>query len=219
MEGTAHILSIQSAPWSGWIMLLLMLCAVMSEWLQPGVVSRASENLLSRADRTYKEAPDNLLAQILINIFRIGTIAMGLCLCFVPQGDFRFAAYAAVCGVLLGMLVVKIICNLLLDYVFQLSRHYGSMYEPYTSLLTLTALVLYPCLLVLLHLDSYIAGRWDMGIVSIVFLMLWLYRSIRQYIHTVLSISYVAFYFITLEILPMAAIFAISSLTIDNICK
>ena len=219
MEGTAHILSIQSAPWSGWIMLLLMLCAVMSEWLQPGVVSRASENLLSRADRTYKEAPDNLLAQILINIFRIGTIAMGLCLCFAPQGDFRFVAYAAVCGVLLGMLVVKIICNLLLDYVFQLSRHYGSMYEPYTSLLTLTALVLYPCLLVLLYLDSYIAGRWDMGIVSIVFLILWLYRSIRQYIHTVLSISYVAFYFITLEILPMAAIFAISSLTIDNICK
>ena len=119
MDGISHILSPMSAPWCGWTMLVLLLCAVLGELAQPGVISQASASLLSRNDRTYKNAPVNFIGQSLITLFRIGTLAMTLFLCFYQKGNFGFGTFILLCGIIFAILLMKMLCNTLLDYTFQ----------------------------------------------------------------------------------------------------
>ena len=93
-----------SAAWCGWTMLLLFLCAVFSEVMQPGIISQSHVSIMARTERTYKDAPTNTPAQFLISIFRIGTLAMAICLCEYAGGSFRFASFAAVCGLVLAFI-------------------------------------------------------------------------------------------------------------------
>ena len=214
-EGIAHIMSPLSAPWCGWTMFALFLFAVLSEWLQPGVIAQSPLSVVVRAERSYKDAPTSLMAQLLITLFRIGTLALLLCLCFSEQGSFSFVAFAAVCGMVVGMFLAKMLCNLLLDYTFQLSRTFGDMYEHYSNLFTLTITALYPVLLVFLHIDSQAATRWVLICVVGVFLILWLVRSVQQYVRSVKALLYVLAYTLTLELLPMAGLVYLSAKTIS----
>lgn len=206
-----------SAPWCGWTMLVLLLFAILSEWLQPGVVSQSPLSLIVRAERSYKDAPTSVMAHILITLFRIGTLAMLICLCFCENGSFPFMAFMAVCGVILGVLITKMLCNVLLDYTFQLSRQFGEIYEHYSNLLTLTVVALYPVLLLFLHIGSPSSYRWLLMIAGGVFLLIWFFRSAQQYIRTPMAILYLLVYTLTLEVLPMAGLIYLSAKTISYI--
>ena len=45
-----------SAPWCGLTMFALFLFAVLSEWLQPGVIAQSPLSVVVRAERSYKDA-------------------------------------------------------------------------------------------------------------------------------------------------------------------
>ncbi len=212
-----HIISPLTAPWCGWTMLLLLVMALLSEWLQPGVISQAASSLTVHAERTYKDAPVNYLAQLFITLFRIGTLAMGLCLCFRPEDRFSGAAFAAVCGIILGVLIVKILLILLVDYTFRLTRSYGEAGEHYSNLCTLAMVVLYPLLLLFVHIDSPVASGWLLGILGGAFFLLWMYRGVRQFVRKPIALLYLLVYMATLELLPMAAMVLFSAKTISII--
>ena len=76
-------------------MLGLLLCAVLSEALQPGVITQAATSYMARAERTYKAAPNNFFGQLLITLFRIGTWSMALFLCFYTEGNASGWSFAA----------------------------------------------------------------------------------------------------------------------------
>ena len=135
-------------------MLVLLILAVLSEWLQPGVISQATTSISVHPERAYKDAPTRTVAQLFISVFRLGTLAMALCLCFPAESGFSFVAYLAVCGVLLGVALVKMACDLLVDYTFRITKTYGEVYEHYSNLMTLTCVAIYALLLVL----TYTAG-------------------------------------------------------------
>ena len=215
MDGISHILSPMSAPWCGWTMLVLLLCAVLGELAQPGVISQASASLLSRNDRTYKNAPVNFIGQSLITLFRIGTLAMALFLCFYQKGDFGFGAFVLLCGIIFAILLIKMLCNALLDYTFQLTRHYAPVYEQYGDLSTIMSCILYPFLLIGIQLGITGYYRWVLGLVAGLFLLIWLYRMAHNYIRTPMAILYVILYMGTMEVLPFGALLYISSKTIS----
>ena len=75
--------------------------------MQPGVILQSPTSLLAQTDRTYKDSPVNLYGQLLISVFRIGTLAMGVYLCVPESAAFRFGIYAAICGMTVAMLLVK----------------------------------------------------------------------------------------------------------------
>lgn len=195
-------------------MLLLLLFAILSEWMQPGVISQAMGSLKVRPERMYKDAPTNVLAQLLLTLFRVGTIAMALCMSFCPYDRFSFLAFAAVGAIVIGVLMIKMLCNIMLDYIFQLIRKYGDVYEHYSNILTLTALVLYPLVLLFMHVGSPLATRWLLGIAALLFLGMWLYRSARQFVQSPMALVTLLAYTATLEVLPMAAIVLLSAKTI-----
>ena len=192
-------------------MLFLLLCAVLSEWFQPGVIAQAPSSLVVRNDRMYKESPVNFMGQLLVSLFRIGTIGMALCLCLAPEHDFSFLTFGIICGLVLVVLLIKMLCNSLIDYTFMLSRQFGAPYEHYGNLFTLVALVLYPAVLVLMHLVTPVAARWCLAVVMVLFIVAWLYRCIRTYITSFTAVLYLLIYILTLEILPFAGLAYISA--------
>lgn len=217
MDGIGHILSPMSAPWCGWTMLALLLCAVLGEVLQPGVISQAASSLFSRNERTYRDAPVNFPGQVMMTLFRIGTIGMGLYLCLYTDGEYGFGEYAALCGVILAVLVGKMLCNGILDYTFQISRRFSPAYEQYGDIITIVSCILYPALLVAMRIGSSTVNGWILGSVAVVFLLLWIFRMARNYIQSPMAIVYVALYICTLEVIPYGLIFFLGSKTISMI--
>ena len=189
----------------------LFLCAVFSEVMQPGVITQSPLSILSRTERTYKDAPTNTLGQILISIFRIGTLAMAICLCFYEGGAFRFGSFAAVCGLVVAIIMAKMLCNILLDYTFMLSRRFMPVYEQYGDLATISACVLYPCLLVFIRIGRPELSRWALAIIAGAFVLVCLYRMARIYIRSLSAILYVALYIATMELVPFGALLYLSS--------
>lgn len=203
-----------NAPWCGWTMLVLLLCAVLAEVMQPGVISQTPATLLARTDRTYKEAPTNFMGQLFVTLFRIGTVAMSLCVCFCPADRAPFMAFLAVCGLIVAVLLVKMLCNVLLNYTFSLTRLFGNPYEQYGNIATLSAALLYPVLLVLLRVPDQRTAWWAVVAIAVLFLCMFLFRAARTFITSPIAILYLILYMATLEILPMAALFYLSAKTI-----
>jgi len=198
-------------------MLALLLCAVLGEVLQPGVISQAASSLFSRNERTYRDAPVNFPGQVMMTLFRIGTIGMGLYLCLYTDGEYGFGEYAALCCVILAVLVGKMLCNGILDYTFQISRRFSPAYEQYGDIITIVSCILYPALLVAMRIGSSTVNGWILGSVAVVFLLLWLFRMARNYIQSPMAIVYVALYICTLEVIPYGLIFFLGSKTISMI--
>lgn len=206
-----HIVSPLSAAWSGWTMLALLLCAVLGEFFQPGVILQAPASLLAHTDRTYKDAPTNFQGQVLISIFRIGTLGMALCLCVCPDEHFRFISFMIVCCIIVAVLVIKMLSNILIDYAFMLSRRFAPAYEHYGNIFTLAACALYPCLLVLLRIGDTHTARWVLAIAAILFMGMWTYRAIRFYVVSPMALVYLTVYLGTAELLPFGALYYLTS--------
>ena len=210
MTGIEHILSPISAGWASWLMLALMLCGVLAEYWQPGLITQAYHSLMAQSERTYKAAPNNPFGQAMVSIFCIGTWAMAVCLCLPTETSFRPEVFGVVCGVILAVLLLKMGCTLLLGYTFQLFDRINIAYEHYSNLTTLTAMVLYPGILVLLRVCNISASLWTIGIVTGVFVILWIVRSLRYLISSPTTLIYYLLYICSLEILPIAAVYYIS---------
>ena len=206
-EGIEHILSPLSAPWCGWVMMGLLLSAILSEWFQPGIITQSYESLLAHTDRMYKQSPNTFLGQLLMAFFRIGTIAMALCLCVYKEMQFSFAVYGVVCALVVVVLMLKMLCNITIDYTFQLSQRYGKATEIYADLFTMAVMVLYPVVLVMLRLNNPVLTQWGVGIVALIFIGMWMYRSARLYLVSPQAAGHLLVYMATLEILPMAVLY------------
>ena len=212
-----HIVSPMTASWCGWTMLALLIMAVLSEWIQPGVISRAKDSLTVHPERAYKEAPTQTVAQVFITLFRLGTMAMALCICFPPESGFSFLAYLAVAGVVFGVALVKMALDLVVDYTFRITKRYGDIYEHFSNIFTLVSVALYLLLLLFMRIDSLVATRWMLGLMAGVFFLLWAYRCVRQYVHSPMATAYLLIYMTTLEFLPLAGIALLSAKTISLI--
>lgn len=214
MPNIPHIESAMVAPWCGWIMLALLLCAVFAEAFQPGVITQSPSSLFARTDRTYKDSPNTLLGMFFITLFRIGTPSFALCLCLFSPDHASFVAFGAVCGIVLAVLLLKMLINKLLDYTFSLSRRFGDMYEHYGNIATIATAVLYPVLLVLLRVSDIQVVQWTVGIMALFFLSMWIFRAARTYLVSPAATIYMLFYIATMELLPMAVLIYLSAKTI-----
>ena len=191
-------------------MLALMGCAVFAEWYQPGVILQSPSSFFARTDRTYRESPANFMGQLLITLFRLGTIAMMLFLCVCPKNSASMAAYGLILAGVIAVILVKMLMAVAVDYVFLLTRRYGAAYEPYGDLVTMSALLLYPAALILIRFGTPQAAQWVAAITAVLFLILWIYRAWRTYVSSLMASVYLMMYIATMEILPLAGLVYLS---------
>lgn len=107
--------------------------------------------------------------------------------------------------------------NVVLDYTFSLSRRFGGAYEHYANIATLICLLIWPAVLILMHIGTPVACRWTLGVAAFLFIALWVYRSAAQYITSPVALLYMLLYWCTMELLPMAALVYLSEITITTI--
>ena len=217
MNSVEHIVSLVSAPWCGWTLLVLLVCAVLGEYMQPGIITQAYTTLTARTDRTYKEAPVNLQGQILVGLFRIGTIALAVSLCIATGNTFTFGMFAIVSGWVIAMLLVKLLVNTILDYTFMLSHYFPQAYSQHRDIATLTSCILYPGLLLALRIDDLTVNWWIFGVIAGLFILMFAYRLALHFIQSLTALLYVVVYICTVEILPIGALLYLSSITIASI--
>ncbi len=203
-------MSPMSAGWVGWTLFVLFLCGILGEWFQPGVISQAVGSLVARNDRMYKESPTTIQGQLFISLFRIGTLGLAIYLCAYRGGVFSFGIYMAICGIVFLMLLFKMLCNVLLEYTFQLPAHSVAAYEHYGNIASLASAVLFVAVLVLLKLCDRSVSIWVAGIVSLLFVLIWTYRSWRLFVHTPRAVLYLLIYISTLEVLPLVILYYLS---------
>lgn len=217
MNSVEHIVSPVSAPWCGWTLLVLLLCAILGEYMQPGIITQAYTTLTAHSDRTYKEAPVNLQGQILVGLFRIGTIALAVSLCIATGSTFTFSMFAIVCGWVVAILLVKLLVNTILDYTFMFSHRFPQAYSQHRDIATLTSCILYPGVLLVLRIDNLTVNWWVFGITAGLFILMCAYRMALHFIQSLTALVYVVVYICTVEILPIGALLYLSSITIASI--
>lgn len=216
-EGIAHIISPASAVWCSWLMLALLICGILSELFQPGVVSQAKSSLSVQTERVYKESPSNFMGQLMISLFRIGVLSMAFYLCCDATGSFSFTGFWVIFGLVLVLHVVKMLMSGSVDFTFRLTRRFGNAYEHYGNILTLVTAVTYPVLLVLMRYGALSVNRWVLGSLGVVFLLLWSFRTFRQFVTTPRAILYVLMYICTVELLPWVMLYIFSNQLISQI--
>jgi hypothetical protein len=189
----------------------------MGEFMQPGVITQAHTSLLAQTDRTYKESPMNLWGQVFITIFRIGTIALALYMGLYSGGTFGFGTFALIGGLTVAVLLVKMAGTALVDYTFQISRRFMPSYSQYADITTLAVCLLYPGMLIGMRIGSSVVVLWLLAAVAALFVLLFTYRLMRNYMQSLKAALYVILYVATLEVLPMGALYYLSSITIDSI--
>lgn len=214
MNSITHILSPYSAPWCAWTMLGLLVCAIVSELIQPGIITQAGVSLHTRADRTYKEAPNNFLGKFFVSVFRVGISAMAVYMFLSNNRPFTIKVFGIICAIILSVILIKKLCNTLLDYTFQLSRRFASVYDHYSNIYTIAAIVLYPFLLVLIYIGHAQLTQWVIGIICLLFVITWTIRGARIFIVSPKAILYFMIYICTLELIPLGMIFYLSEQTI-----
>lgn len=195
-------------------MLGLMVCAIISELFQPGVITQASTSLTTREERTYKNIPDNFFGQFFITIFRVGTSAMAIQLALTKNTPFMFHTYAIICALVLILILLRIINWSFLNYVFNLSRIFTSPHEHFFNIYTLGTITIFPILLVLIYIGHVYITTWTIGLILMLFFIIWIYRSAKIFIISPKAILYYILYIITLEVLPMGLLIYLSIQTI-----
>lgn len=185
--------------------------------MQPGIITQAYTTLTAHTDRTYKEAPVNMQGQILVGLFRLGTIALAVSLCIATGSTFTFSMFAVVCGWVVAMLLAKTVINAILDYTFMLSHRFPQASSQYRDIATLASCILYPGVLVALRIGNITVNWWAFGIIAGLFILICAYRMALHFIHSLTALVYVVVYICTLEVLPIGALLYLSSITIASI--
>ena len=215
MIAIERILTSATAPWCGWMMLAMLICMVLAEVCQPGVVKSAPAAILAPAERTYKESPNNFLGQFFSAVYQIGLAAMAIYVIIPSNVPFLMGKWLILCGIVLAVLLVKMLLNVLLDYAFEFSKHFASPYEQYSSVATTVCMLLYPSLLLLFRLGSTVAATWVIGVIVTAFVLLVSFRLMRTYLISFPSMIFILLYIATMEIIPVAATITIASQIID----
>lgn len=205
MTEIARISTPLSEAWPTWMMFGLLLCLILSEVLQPDTFRSVFRTTFTRMERIYGDRARNLYGVVLLNIFRVGTLAMALYVFSYRNAPFSLHTYGYIILLIIGILAVKVIVSMLISYTFELRQTTLFFLPQYDNLWTILCLLLYPVTLLRITITGTALFWITLGILAL-FLALILFK-ITQYFYTGLqSLVYLLIYVVTLELLPLGAI-------------
>lgn len=204
-------------------MLSLPALVVLAGLFQPAVIQQGFVNLFSKVERSYNESPMNYIGQALLFLFRAGVLAMAIYLFTyssdfsapannsplwcgketAPHINFPFSRYALIAGTVAGMEIVKYLVSLLLNYTFQLSRQFATLFAHYTYVSTSICCVLYPLLLLIIYFGSKPLTTIGLCVMMCVCWLVLFIKWLRVFFKDIASVIYVVLYILTLEVLPL----------------
>lgn len=194
-----------SEPWTGWVMLGLLLCMMIVVAHQPSLFTDGLHDMFSSMDRSYSEVNIDILTTLLLHLFRWGVVTMTVYLLCYRTGDFSFATYALIGAAVAGVEILKTVLLLMMNYAFSLSKSVQSLLRQYNNIWLVWSVMLYVLCLMMIHWG--VTPACVVGLVaSVVFYvvaLLWRIHYLVQW--KILALLYVPLYLVLLEIMPVAA--------------
>lgn len=202
-----------SEAWPTWLMLGLLLCLVLGEVLQPETLKLAFRTTFSKAERMYGDRAKSIYGLTFLNIFRVGTVAMALYVYSYHTSPFAITTFGLLMLLVIAFVGIKSVLSMLVSYTFNL-RKMTALYGPqYNNLWTVLCVLLYPIILLYINVP-HVALLWLPVVLLILFVVLLVIKSWQYYYAGPLSLVYLLIYIMTLELLPMGALwFTTNSLT------
>ena len=192
-------------------MLGLPICAILAGVFQPAVIRQGFVSLFSKVERSYNDSPMNYIGQALLFVFRAGIVGMAIYLftynsdlaMHANSSEFLFSRYMTIMGAVAAMEVVKYLVSLLLNYTFQLSRQFATLFAHYTYVSTSICCVLYPLLLLIIYFGSQALTTIGLCVMMSVCWLVLFIKWIRVFFTSIPSVIYVLLYILTIEVLPL----------------
>ena len=192
-------------------MLGLAICAVSAGVFQPAVIRQGFVSLFSKVERSYNDSPMNYVGQVLLFVFRAGIVGMAIYLftynshlaTHTADGEFLFSRYMTIMGAVAATEIVKYLVSLLLNYTFQLSRQFATLFAHYTYVSTSICCVLYPLLLLIIYFGSQALTTIGLCVMMSVCWLVLFIKWVRVFFTSIPSVIYVLLYILTIEVLPL----------------
>ncbi len=192
-------------------MLGLPICAILAGVFQPAVIRQGFVSLFSKVERSYNDSPMNYIGQALLFVFRAGIVGMAIYLftynsqlaMHANSSEFLFSRYMTIMGAVAAMEVVKYLVSLLLNYTFQLSRQFATLFAHYTYVSTSICCVLYPLLLLIIYFGSQALTTIGLCVMMSVCWLVLFIKWVRVFFTSIPSVIYVLLYILTIEVLPL----------------
>ena len=118
-------------------------------------------------------------------------------------GEFLFSRYITIMGAVAAMEIVKYLVSLLLNYTFQLSHQFATLFTHYTYVSTTICCVLYPLLLLIIYFGNQALTTIGLCVMMSVCWLVLFIKWLRVFFTDMASVIYVVLYILTLEVLPL----------------
>ena len=212
MNSIPLISSPLSESWTAWTLLGYLLCLVIIELHQPGQISCALRKISSKIERNYNDVGQDLLTVILLYIFRFGVFGMALYMLLFRGGEFSYATYAAIVGIIVGIEALRAIIIIAIHFAFGFRGDLQTFFRQYNHLWLLFCLLLYIICVTAMNIGLHPALQVA-GIVAVVAYFIGLiWKIIRIAPFRAVHILYILLYLFLLEVVPFgAAIVAVQS--------
>ena len=195
-----------SEVWPMWLMFALLLCGVLAEVLQPGTLRLAFRTTFTRLERTFGDRANNFMGSLLLNIFRVGTLAMSLYVFLYRNEPFSIVTYGYIILLIMAVLLLKVICVWWVSYTFDMRRAVSACVPQYDSLWTILCLLLYPINLLYINTLGAPNLRWMPIVALVLFGGLVVFKMLQNFYSGLRSLLYLLLYIVTLEFLPLGAL-------------
>ena len=189
-----------------WLMFFLLLCGILAEVLQPGTLKLAFRTTFTRLERTFGDRANNFMSSLLLNVFRIGTLAMSLYVFTYHALSFSLLTYTYIVLLIIAIVLVKNLLVWLVSYTFEMRRATMTFLPQYDNLWTIFCLVLYPINLLYINVLQGAAFFWVFMAIVIVFVLLMMFKFLQNFYTGLQSLPYLFLYMLTLELVPLGAI-------------
>ncbi|MBQ0118589.1 MAG: hypothetical protein KBS42_02320 [Bacteroidales bacterium] len=214
MNSIPLILSPVSSPWIPWVMLALLLLWVVIEIMGDSAIASLPK-LFSMPERSYSNSTNRLLTDVLGSLFRVGTLALVICVSLWQGQSVSLVTYLMIIGIAYALAAVRQLVIRLLYAVFRFAPQREMVSKHYIQFASLTAMLMYLSLLVLTNWACDTVPYVSAVLIG-VFLLCVLQMVVRVYMTKWLSLVYIGLGFMYLEILPLWLLVTGSMHVIEN---
>lgn len=204
MDNMARILSPSSASWGMWVLLGLLVLAL-CVGLFGSDIAALIRSLFSKSDRMYIDRnTQGILHTVIVQIFRVGVIALVGYLWIYEANDFAIMNYLLVGGIATSVLLVQWLLLRGVGNVFLPQKQLAIAMEQRSVVCNAMAMLLWPIALVMMYTGKE-ASTILCGIAGGVYVVVICVKYMQLFYQNVLSIGYMLLYVISLEVLPLCA--------------
>lgn len=204
------ILTPYSASWVGWLMLSVFLMLVWITIVNPRWITDSLAIMFARVERRYTRTASSRVAEIVSGLFAVCTLAFALYLALYNDRSFKMGTYWAIVGIIVAIGIAKIAIMFGLNGIFRFYKPFKLVVGHYLNIWKMTCFFLYIVSLAALQGLSVKVTIVLYGVVMALFLLAVTVSAFRTLCFKPISVLYITIYLLTLEVLPLAALYRLT---------